>query len=34
MKAGLEGREKEKNLVIPDEIFSVAGSNGLNGLRS
>lgn len=34
MKAGLGGREKEKNLVIPDEIFSVAGSNGLKGLRS
>lgn len=28
-KRGLGGREKEKNLVIADEIFSVEGSNGL-----
>lgn len=34
MKAGLGGGEKGKNLVIADEIFSVAGSNGLNGLHS
>ena len=33
-KSGV-GREREgKSLVISDEIFSIAGSNGLNGLHS